>query len=57
MAKSGTQSRGQKQASRATAPDEQALKLLRDFSRESRQTVKKPIRPRFGNRYVAPLSD
>jgi hypothetical protein len=54
MAKSETQDRTKSQATPLTEQEEQTLQLLRSFSRDSRQTIKKPIRPQFGNRYVAP---
>lgn len=57
MTKSGTQAPVQGQPTPLSEPEDQALQLLRKFSRDSRQTVKKPIRPQFGNRYVTPGSD
>jgi hypothetical protein len=56
MTKSGAQNGSQKQPTPLTGQEDQALQLLRSFSRDSRQTVKKPIRPQFGNRYVAPTA-
>lgn len=57
MTKSGTQAPVQGQPTPLSESEDQALQLLRKFSRDSRQTVKKPIRPQFGNRYVTPGSD
>lgn len=56
MAKSGTQTQEQNRAVPVSGQEDQALQLLRNFARDSRQTVKKPIRPQFGNRYVTPGS-
>jgi hypothetical protein len=56
MAKSETQNRTKSQATPLSEQEQQTLQLLRSFSRDSRQTIKKPIRPQFGNRYVAPTS-
>ena len=57
MPKNAAADTGRASVNSATAPslpgEDDSLRLLRDFARESRLTVKKPIQPRFGNRYIA----
>jgi hypothetical protein len=57
VTKSGTRVQPRDRSIPLSGQDDQALKLLRSFARESRQTVRKPIRLKFGNRYVSPSSD